>query len=66
MTPAKILTKYVVRALLLREEDSMGLCVSCGAEACQVEPDAREYECDVCGEPSVYGAEEIVIQWGGF
>ena len=25
-----------------------------------VEPDAREYECDSCGKPSVFGAEELI------
>ena len=26
-----------------------------------VEPDARKYECDCCGEPKVYGAEELIM-----
>jgi predicted RNA-binding Zn-ribbon protein involved in translation (DUF1610 family) len=39
----------------------IGFCVACGAEAEGVEPDAREYECDVCGEKKVFGAEELLI-----
>mgnify|MGYP003336427994 CR=1 FL=1 len=35
--------------------------VACGEENGPVEPDARKYECDCCGEPKVYGAEELII-----
>jgi len=28
-----------------------------------VEPDAREYECELCGESQVYGAEELAIEF---
>ena len=38
-----------------------GFCVKCGADAEGVEPDARKYECESCGEPGVYGAEELLI-----
>jgi CRISPR/Cas system-associated protein Cas10 (large subunit of type III CRISPR-Cas system) len=31
------------------------------ADAEGVEPDARKYECEVCGEPGVYGAEELLM-----
>lgn len=41
----------------------IGFCIKCGAEAYGVEPDAREYECEECGENSVYGAEELLISW---
>jgi predicted RNA-binding Zn-ribbon protein involved in translation (DUF1610 family) len=46
----------------VQEDDHRGFCVACGEEAHNVEPDAREYECDSCGEPAVYGAEEIMIE----
>ena len=46
-------------------EDAMhssgGFCVACGEEAFGVEPDARKYECESCGEHTVYGAEELVM-----
>ena len=42
-------------------DDSLGFCLACGAEAFGVEPDARKYECEVCGESKVYGAEEILL-----
>jgi len=41
--------------------DNPGFCVCCGAEAEGVEPDARRYECESCGLPGVYGAEELLL-----
>jgi len=43
-----------------REDDLLGFCVACGEEAHGVEPDARRYTCESCGQPSVYGAEELL------
>lgn len=40
---------------------SFGFCLSCGELADGVEPDARKYVCECCGDRSVYGAEEILI-----
>jgi hypothetical protein len=41
--------------------DNPGFCVKCGADAEGVEPDARNYECESCGELGVYGAEELLM-----
>jgi len=41
--------------------ENAGFCLACGADADGCEPDARGYECEVCGEPTVYGAEEVLI-----
>ena len=41
--------------------DYIGFCVVCGAEAYSIEPDARQYECEGCGKPGVYGAEELLL-----
>ena len=41
--------------------DNPGFCIACGVEAESVEPDAREYECECCGERAVYGDEELLI-----
>lgn len=38
-----------------------GICLACGADADGVEPDARGYECEACGETSVYAAEELAM-----
>lgn len=40
--------------------DNPGFCIARGAQVDGVEPDAREYECEVCGESGVYGAEELL------
>ena len=42
-------------------EDYTGFCTMCGAERDRCEPDAREYECEECGELAVYGAEELLM-----
>ena len=41
--------------------DNPGFCVKCGHESDGCEPDARGYECEYCGEKSVYGAEELLM-----
>lgn len=38
-----------------------GICITCGDECEGVEPDAREYVCESCGEATVYGAEELLM-----
>lgn len=45
----------------LRTLDNPGFCLECGNEAEGVEPDAREYECEACGEHRVFGAEELLF-----
>jgi hypothetical protein len=41
--------------------DDEGFCLYCGETAFGVEPDARRYTCEVCGQPKVYGLEELLI-----
>lgn len=41
--------------------DYGGFCLACEAEAFGIEPDARRYECEACGESRVYGAEEMMV-----
>lgn len=41
--------------------DNPGFCFACGNEAEGVEPDARKYECEACGEHLVYGADEVLL-----
>ena len=44
------------------EEDScLGFCVACGSDQSGCEPDARNYECECCGEHKVFGAEELLL-----
>ena len=42
-------------------EHNTGMCLACGAENGPVEPDARKYKCENCGECQVYGLEELLI-----
>lgn len=42
--------------------DNPGYCLSCGIEQDGCEPDARGYECEACGEPAVYGADELFME----
>ena len=41
--------------------ENPGFCRACGAEADGCEPDARNYECEACGEAEVFGAEELLL-----
>lgn len=41
--------------------ENPGFCTACGAEAEGCEPDARDGECEACGENAVYGAEELLL-----
>jgi hypothetical protein len=41
--------------------DNTGFCVKCGSEQEGVEPDARKYKCECCGEKAVYGAQELLL-----
>lgn len=59
---AKVTMDRILAAV--QADDNRGFCTNCGAEAYGVEPDAREYECESCGEPKVYGAEELLIMLG--
>lgn len=44
-----------------RSLEDPGICLFCGVEASGVEPDARRYKCESCGEHYVYGAEQLLI-----
>lgn len=55
----KIPFKQVEAAI--NSQDNIGFCLACGEEQDGCEPDARKYECEVCGQNRVYGAEEILL-----
>lgn len=57
--PANVTIDQVLQALAA--DDNLGFCLDCGAEAQCVEPDARRHKCESCGQPSVYGAEELLL-----
>jgi hypothetical protein len=41
-----------------------GICLACGADAYGVEPDARGYTCEECGNPEVMGAQDLLMAFG--
>lgn len=41
--------------------DNPGFCVRCGEEQEGHEPDARNHECECCGEMAVFGAAELAF-----
>jgi hypothetical protein len=41
--------------------ENPGFCLACGERQDGCEPDARNYECEICGEHQVFGAEEILM-----
>ena len=59
-----IITQDRIADIIDRAEttlESPGLCVACGADAENVEPDATKTICNCCGRPAVYGVELIVV-----
>ena len=45
----------------VQADDYIGICTACGEEQGGCEPDARNYECEICGEKKVFGAEELMF-----
>jgi hypothetical protein len=66
-SPEETMAKIDMDAVLsaVEDGDGVGFCLACGNEQYGVEPDARRYECEDCGKPKVYGAEEILMMLGG-
>ena len=46
---------------VVEADEPVGFCIACGNDVWGVEPDARGYVCEACGESTVYGAEELLI-----
>jgi len=45
----------------MRSLDNPGLCLDCGQENDECEPDTRNRRCQFCGRYSVFGAEELAM-----
>jgi predicted RNA-binding Zn-ribbon protein involved in translation (DUF1610 family) len=56
---AKVSVDQIIAAV--ESDEYVGFCLACGEEAYSVEPDARKYECESCGEHRVYGAQELLM-----
>ena len=59
---ARITLDQIMEAV--EADDNIGICIGCGAEQYGVEPDARKYDCEDCGKPKVYGAQELLFMVG--
>lgn len=46
-----------------QSDEYLGFCIACGNEQDGCEPDARNYECEACGERQVFGAEELLVMY---
>ena len=42
-------------------DGTLGVCIECGNIQSGVEPDAENYECEVCEKHTVYGVEQAVL-----
>jgi len=56
---AQITTDMIIEAC--ERDDGTGFCIACGQERMYCEPDARNYECESCGEFKVFGAQELLF-----
>ena len=58
------MAKFSVNQVLaaVERDDSTGICVLCGNEQSNVEPDARKYRCENCDRSAVFGAEELMFR----
>lgn len=45
--------------------DNPGWCLACGKEVEGFEPDARNCECELCGERRVFGSDELAMMGYG-
>jgi hypothetical protein len=43
------------------KEEYIGVCIECGWQQDNVEPDGRNIPCEECGRPTVFGVEELLI-----
>jgi hypothetical protein len=43
------------------DKNQQGFCLACGEIYDGVEPDARRYDCEACGNSKVYGAAELAL-----
>ena len=60
-TDSRTAYRFTLEQIEDASADYGGFCLACGAEADNVEPDARRYTCDACGADRVFGAEEIAL-----
>ena len=55
------LWKPSIEAVEEMDNNCEGFCIACGETQGGVEPDARRYECESCGEHMVFGGAELAL-----
>jgi hypothetical protein len=58
---AELVSEYGSLEAAMLDGETDGICRNCGNIQSGVEPDARMYRCENCGEDKVYGLEETII-----
>lgn len=59
--PAKIISQArIMRAV--QSGEYIGFCTSCGSDQSGVEPEANGYKCESCGQMTVSGAENLLLE----
>jgi hypothetical protein len=56
---------FPLNKLIAASENYEGFCLACQQSQSGCEPDARNYECESCGERQVFGAEELILMGHG-
>jgi predicted RNA-binding Zn-ribbon protein involved in translation (DUF1610 family) len=59
MAKVKITLDQITEAI--ESNEYVGFCLACGSMQDGIEPDARRYYCETCGERRVYGSEECLL-----
>jgi rRNA maturation endonuclease Nob1 len=57
-------TLAAVEAMIARQQrtlDNLGACINCGKTYEDVDPDAKDDECEHCGELAVTGCENLLL-----
>jgi hypothetical protein len=56
-----VISEHKLTNIMFSDMSGAGWCLACGRDTDGVEPDARKYTCDSCGEKKVYGIPELVM-----
>ena len=52
---------FTLEQIMAADDEMAGFCIVCGHLQGCCEPDARNYACEVCGDKTVFGAQELVF-----
>lgn len=61
LTPSNTTRRFTLEQVMEAEQNMQGLCLDCGHSSGCCEPDGKALKCEHCGEPTVYGPDEILF-----